>query len=148
MFKHGGPMKVKSLIQGKNAIVISPQASLQDLVVSLRDNRVGALVVSEDGKRVSGIISERDVVRALPDHLVNLHTFHVRDLMTAVVQTCTAETSVSELMAMMTHNRIRHVPVVDENGDLLSIVSIGDVVKSHIGELDDERQALRNYVSS
>jgi CBS domain-containing protein len=73
---------------------------------------------------------------------------HVRDIMTVQVHTCTPETTIAELMKMMTELRIRHVPVVDENGSLLSIVSIGDVVKNHISELDSERQALRDYVAT
>ena len=72
---------------------------------------------------------------------------HVRDIMTVDVHTCTADSTISELMQMMTELRIRHVPVVDENGALISIVSIGDVVKNHVSELDFERQALRNYVA-
>lgn len=79
------------------------------------------------------------------DHLVEMH---VRDIMTAEVHTCTADTTVAELMTMMTEHRIRHVPVVDGDGALLSIVSIGDVVKNYVQEIDSERTALRDYVAS
>lgn len=141
-------MKVSSIIAGKRVETISPSASIHDLVNSLNTHHVGALVVSQDGKRVDGIVSERDVVRAMPGKLDQLIGMHVRDIMTVEVHTCTPESTISELMTMMTQLRIRHVPVVDDSGDLLSIVSIGDVVKNHVSELDSERQALREYVAS
>jgi CBS domain-containing protein len=84
----------------------------------------------------------------MPGKLDQLVGMHVRDIMTVQVHTCTLDTTIAELMKMMTELRIRHVPVVDENGSLLSIVSIGDVVKNHISELDSERQALRDYVAT
>jgi CBS domain-containing protein len=118
------------------------------LVNSLNSHHVGALVVSSDGKKIDGIVSERDVVRAMPGKLDQLIGMHVRDIMTAEVHTCTAESTVAELMKMMTELRIRHVPVIDADGVLISIVSIGDVVKNHVSELDSERQALRDYVAS
>jgi CBS domain-containing protein len=140
-------MKIAPLITGKKVAVISPSASVHDLVNSLNTHHVGALVVSADGKKIDGIVSERDVVRAMPGKLDQLVDMHVRDLMTVDVITCNSDATVAELMTLMTERRIRHIPVVDEKGELLSIVSIGDVVKSHITELDDERRALRDYVS-
>ena len=115
---------------------------------SLNSHHVGALVVSSDGKKIDGIVSERDVVRAMPGKLDQLIGMHVRDIMTVEVHTCTPDSSVAELMTMMTELRIRHVPVVDAAGSLISIVSIGDVVKHHVSDLDSERQALRDYVAS
>ena len=109
---------------------------------------MGALVVSSDGKKIDGIVSERDVVRAMPGKLDQLAGMHVRDIMTVEVHTCSAESTVAELMIMMTEHRIRHVPVVDANGALLSIVSIGDVVKNYVTEIEGERTALRDYVAS
>lgn len=144
----GGAMKIGTLISGKRVETISSSASVHDLVNVLNTHHVGALVVSSDGKKIEGIVSERDVVRAMPGKLDQLISMHVRDIMTVNVHTCTANTTVAELMTMMTELRIRHVPVVDESGELVSIVSIGDVVKSHVGELDQERQALRDYVAS
>jgi CBS domain-containing protein len=141
-------MKIGSIISGKRVETISASASVHDLVNSLNTHHVGALVVSGDGKKIDGIVSERDVVRAMPGKLEQLVGMHVRDIMTVEVHTCTPDTTVAELMKMMTELRIRHVPVVDEAGALISIVSIGDVVKNHVGELDSERQALRDYVSS
>lgn len=140
-------MKVSTIITGKRVETISASASIHDLVNSLNSHHVGALVVSSDGKKIDGIVSERDVVRAMPGKLDQLVKMHVRDIMTAEVHTCTPDSSISDLMKMMTELRIRHVPVVDADGSLISIVSIGDVVKSHVSELDFERKALRDYVA-
>ncbi|MEI7660401.1 MAG: CBS domain-containing protein [Actinomycetes bacterium] len=140
-------MKINSMITGKRVETISANASIHDLVNSLNSHHVGALVVSSDGKKIDGIVSERDVVRAMPGKLDQLVGMHVRDIMTAEVFTCTADSTVAELMIMMTEHRIRHVPVVDAQGALLSIVSIGDVVKSYVSEIDSERTALRDYVT-
>jgi CBS domain-containing protein len=141
-------MKINSIISGKRVETISASASIHDLVSSLNTHHVGALVVSNDGKKIDGIVSERDVVRAMPGKLDDLTKMHVRDIMTAEVHTCTADSTVAELMIMMTELRIRHVPVVDADGALLSIVSIGDVVKNYVSEIDSERTALRDYVAS
>lgn len=140
-------MRITSLISGKRAEFISPSASVHDLVNSLSTHHVGALVVSADGKHIDGIVSERDVVRAMPGKLDQLINMHVRDLMTVDVVTCGTNVTVAELMTIMTERRIRHVPVVNEEGILVSIVSIGDVVKAHMSELDSERQALQDYVT-
>ena len=141
-------MKIKDIIKGKRVEVISPGASIHDLVTALNTHHVGALVVSQDGKKIDGIVSERDVVRAMPGKLDELINMHVRDIMTVQVHTCVVETPVAELMTLMTERRIRHVPVVAEDGSLLSIVSIGDVVKNHVSELDFERKVLQEYVDT
>ncbi len=141
-------MKVSTLITGKRVETISSSATLHDLVNSLNVHHVGALVVSPDGKKIDGIVSERDVVRAMPGKLDEITHMRVRDLMTAEVITCTPETTVADLMTVMTERRIRHVPVLDASGNLISIVSIGDVVKAHINDLDAERKALSDYVNS
>jgi len=141
-------MKINSIISGKRVETISASASIHDLVSSLNTHHIGALVVSNDGKKIDGIVSERDVVRAMPGKLDDLIKMHVRDIMTAEVHTCTADSTVAELMIMMTELRIRHVPVVNTDGTLLSIVSIGDVVKNYVSEIDSERTALRDYVAS
>lgn len=140
-------MKIASLIAGKKVATISPSATLYDLVTLLETHHIGALVVSPDGKKIEGIVSERDVVRAMPGKMNELTSLHVRDLMTVGVLTCTAENSVAEILSLMTENRVRHIPVTDSDGNLASIVSIGDLVKSHISELDSERAALRDYIT-
>jgi CBS domain-containing protein len=141
-------MKVRTIISGKRVETISAGASVHDLVCSLNSHHVGALVVTSDGLSIEGIVSERDVVRAMPGRIGKLIGMQVADIMTIDVHTCTPDTSIAELMMMMTELRIRHVPVVDEQDNLISIVSIGDVVKNYVLELDSERQALRDYVIS
>jgi CBS domain-containing protein len=141
-------MKVGFITAGKPVLTITPDASVRELVAMLEANNVGALVVSSDGRQVEGIVSERDVVRAMPRRLDELSQMTVRDLMTEEVAMCTEHTAVSDLMSMMTELRVRHVPVVDEQQELLSIVSIGDVVKMYISEIDEERTALRSYITS
>ena len=140
-------MKIASIVSGKRVATISPSASIYDLVSLLETHHIGALVVSPDGKKIEGIVSERDVVRAMPAKMNELSSLHVRDLMTVGVLTCTVEQTVSEILTLMTENRVRHIPVVDSSGELQSIVSIGDLVKSHISELDSERTALRDYIT-
>ena len=141
-------MKISALITGKRVETISSSATLHDLVNALNVHHVGALVVSPDGKKIEGIVSERDVVRAMPGKLDEITDMRVRDLMTPDVITCTPTSTVATLMTIMTERRIRHIPVVDESGNLISIVSIGDVVKAHISDLDSERKALSDYVNS
>jgi len=141
-------MKVSSLITGKAVYSVTAETSIATLVEKLASLKVGALVVSPDGIRIAGIVSERDIVAALPIHFHELGRLHVRDIMTVNVTTCTPNTTVAELMAIMTERRIRHVPVVNEAGDLASIVSIGDVVKSYVNEIDSERSALVDYVQN
>jgi len=143
-----GTMKIATLISGKKVETISSSASLHDLVNSLNTHHVGALVVSPDGLKIDGIVSERDVVRAMPGKMDQLVGMRVRDIMTAEVITCTQDSTVAELMTVMTERRIRHIPVVSESGELLSIVSIGDVVKAHMSEIENERKALADYVNS
>jgi CBS domain-containing protein len=141
-------MKVSTIIAGKKVETISASATIHDLVSALNTHHVGALVVSGDGKKIDGIVSERDVVRAMPGKLDQLVGMHVRDIMTVDVHTCTQDSTIADLMTMMTELRIRHVPVIDAAGNLLSIVSIGDVVKNYVSEIDSERQALKDYVST
>jgi CBS domain-containing protein len=141
-------MKIQMLIKDKHVRTITAQDSVEHLVECLNSFHVGALVVSSDGKTIDGIVSERDIVRNLPGKFDMIEDLHIRDIMTVAVHTCTPESTVAEIMSMMTEQRIRHVPVVDENGDLLSIVSIGDVIKHHVNEISLENQALKEYVAS
>ncbi|MEI9906498.1 MAG: CBS domain-containing protein [Actinomycetota bacterium] len=121
---------------GQKVETISPSASIQDLVNFLNTHHVGALVVSSDGRTIEGIVSERDVVRAMPGKLDQLIGMHVRDLMT--VGSCDMHSRCHSRGFDEHHDRAknRHIPVVDESGSAISIVSIGDVVKAHISELD------------
>lgn len=140
-------MRIRDILSGKGAevVVIEPGASVADLVALLAEHNLGAVVVAADGRTVDGIVSERDVVR----HLVagpQVLTASVADIMTPDVHTCRPDDTVQSLAATMTRERIRHLPVV-EDGRLSGIVSIGDVVKSHIGELEFERDQLEGYLS-
>ena len=110
----------------------------------LAEHNIGAVIVSSDGTAVDGIVSERDVVRKLNGDDAVLDA-PVQQIMTAVVQTCEPGHDVDELMAQMTEHRIRHVPVIDD-GELVAVVSIGDVVKSRITQLEFERDQLDSYV--
>ncbi len=141
-------MKIAALIKEKQVRTVKAHDTVEYLLKCLNSFNVGALVVSEDGKVIDGIVSERDVVRSLSGKVEKIGDLHVRDIMTVEVFTCKPEASVAEIMAMMTAKRIRHVPVVDEKGNLLSIVSIGDVVKHHLSEISLENQTLKEYVST
>jgi CBS domain-containing protein len=141
-------MKVSTILDGKKVETVKPDASVKELTEKLAAMKIGALVVSSDGKNIEGIVSERDIVQAMPANFGKLESLHVRDIMTVNVMTCSKDATFAELMVLMTQKRIRHVPIVDPNGYLLSIVSIGDVVKNHISEIDSEREALIDYVKS
>jgi CBS domain-containing protein len=141
-------MKIEALIKEKQVRAIKANDTVEYLLECLNSFNVGALVVSEDGKVIDGIVSERDVVRSLSGKSKKIGDLHVRDIMTVEVFTCKPEATVAEIMSMMTAKRIRHIPVVDEKGDLLSIVSIGDVVKHHLIEISLENQTLKEYVST
>ncbi|MEX0767988.1 MAG: CBS domain-containing protein [Microthrixaceae bacterium] len=142
-------MRVSWVISEKGSTVatISPLATVAEAANHLRLHGVGALVVSQDGRGILGVISERDLVRALAER--GGHILHecVTDLMTSDVVTCKPEDSLEQVMAMMTNRRIRHVPVVVE-GVLCGIVSIGDVVKWRLTELEDETRQLHSYIST
>jgi CBS domain-containing protein len=116
-----------------------------DLLDLLAEYKVGALVVSSDGNVVDGIVSERDVVRRLQEFGPDLLQVPVRDIMTVLVRSCPPETDLDELMQVMTTGRFRHVPVIDD-GRLMGIISIGDVVKHRIDELQSERDQLTAYI--
>ena len=140
-------MRINDVLRGKprqDVVTINPDASVRDLVGMLAEHNVGALIVSVDGTTVDGIVSERDVVRHLLDS-EDVLAATVASIMTSSVRTCEGTTLVDELMQVMTEHRVRHVPVLTD-GRLTGIISIGDVVKSRIGELEFERDQLDNYL--
>jgi CBS domain-containing protein len=141
-------MNVQSILtaKGTDVTTVTPDVSLAQAAADLRDRGVGALVVSSDGTTIAGIISERDVVRAIAAHGASALGRTVASAMSTDVITCRAEDSVESLMASMTDRRIRHLPVVDARGALGGIVSIGDIVKQRLGQLESENQALHEYV--
>jgi CBS domain-containing protein len=132
--------------KGHDVVTITAAEPVSRAVEELRDHNLGALVVTAEDGAVEGIISERDVVRALADEGANALVRTVGDLMSTDLTTCGPRATANELMVLMTERRIRHIPVVDQSG-LSGIVSIGDVVKTHIGELEDERQTLHDYLA-
>lgn len=140
-------MKVSQLIKNKHVVTISASKNVSELVQLLNENRIGAVVVSENGSDIVGIVSERDIVKKLNENS-NVISLKVADLMTVDVQRCTKDDSVAAVMKQMTDGKFRHLPVVDENNKLESIVSIGDVVKARITEIDDEISALSSYIQN
>jgi CBS domain-containing protein len=142
-------MLIAQVLQAKGHAVhtVPATTSVAEAVAELRTHNVGALVVSDDGPGRAGIISERDIVRALATEGAAILERPVAQFMTADLATCGLRTTVDDLMRLMTERRIRHVPVLD--GDrLVGIVSIGDVVKSRIDELQEEANTLHDYLVS
>jgi CBS domain-containing protein len=142
-------MYVESILASKGVDVatIAPTATVREAVAALRDHRVGALVVSTDGQTIDGILSERDIVRRLAEQAGGTLDLGVADVMTSAVTTCGPKDTIEQLMWLMTSQRFRHVPVVDDGGRLAGIISIGDVVKYRLGQLESENQALYEYIT-
>ncbi|GAA2847832.1 CBS domain-containing protein [Streptosporangium fragile] len=140
-------MLIGTILRGKGTDVttVRPDATVTELLAVLAENNIGAVVVSEDGSSIAGIVSERDVVRRLHDRGPGVLDAPVSSIMTAEVRTCPPDAKVDDLRHTMTTHRIRHVPVVVE-GRLAGIVSIGDVVKSAIETLETERAYLVDYI--
>ncbi len=141
-------MKISDVIRRKGDVVVTigSTATVGELLALLAEHRIGAVVVSDDGESVHGIVSERDIVRHLHSDGASMIEGPVSAIMTTDVHTCRPDAELSDLEATMTERRFRHVPVVNE-GKLLAIVSIGDVVKNHIDDLQAERDQLRDYIA-
>ena len=141
-------MRVHDVLRRKGADVITvrPEATVRELLDMLAEHRIGALVVSADGRGVDGIVSERDIVRRLHDRGPAVLELNVAEIMTSEVSTVGPDEHLEHLMALMTNNRFRHVPVVTD-GALVGIISIGDVVKHRMDELQAERDQLVGYIS-
>jgi CBS domain-containing protein len=141
-------MNVHTILRnkGKSVVTIHPDATVERAVAVLRLRGIGALVVSDDGENVVGILSERDIVEAMVRHGGELLAVSVSEVMTCPVVTCEPGDSVAELMAEMTNRRIRHFPVVDD-GRLVGIVSIGDLVKSRLDEIEYEAHSMRSFIA-
>jgi CBS domain-containing protein len=141
-------MRIADLIARKGSAVLTvpPDAPVSNLLEVLAERNVGAAVVCE-GDRLAGIVSERDVVRHLHRRGAGLLDAPVAEIMTTVVATCRLEDDVQTLSRTMTERRIRHIPVVDDQERLTGIVSIGDVVKTRIDQLEEHRDQLEAYIS-
>ena len=142
-------MIVKNILADKrgNVVTIEPTADLATAVKLLAERRIGAVVILGADHRIVGILSERDIVRALAEHGPTVLQGPVGQVMTRDVKTCSEDDTIGELMDRMTTGRFRHMPVVQQ-GKLIGIVSIGDVVKSRVEEIDHEAKALRDYIQT
>ena len=142
-------MTVKSILssKGRDVATIDPNASLETAIALLAQRRIGALVVLGPERRVIGILSERDIVRVLASDGAAALSAPLAQVMTRKVSTCCEADTVSALMEQMTAGKFRHVPVVDEDR-VIGIVSIGDVVKYRLGEMEREQEALRDYIQT
>lgn len=142
-------MQVCVLLQSKGSEVVTvpPATTLADVVEVLCDHGIGAVVVTSDGRRIDGVLSERDVVRALRTDGPDALDRPASTVMSTEVVTCRLETTVEELMATMTDHRVRHVPVLVD-GALAGLVSIGDVVKDRISALEHETKVLHDYIAN
>jgi len=140
-------MRITEVLRNKQlreVVTITPDAGVRELIAILAEHNIGALIVSTDGTSLDGIVSERDVVRRMHrDGTVIDNT--VGGIMTNVVSTCSSEDDLDDVMVAMTEGRFRHIPVVDD-GRLVGIVSIGDLVKHKIDQLQFERDQLDSYV--
>jgi CBS domain-containing protein len=142
-------MRISDLIRvkGTKVITVTPDTKVRGLLQVLADEKIGAVVVSVDGTSVDGIVSERDVVRAFAQRGAAVMSEPVTEIYTAQVRTVAPETSLDDVMRLMTEHRMRHAPVVVD-GALRGLVSIGDVVKNRIDELETERTALSDYITT
>ena len=142
-------MKLDKVLDHKGSAVetIRPDQTVRELVERLTERRIGALVVSEDGQSVLGMASERDVVSRITSDGPAILESPVSAIMTTTITCTPVSATTADLMELMTNSRIRHVPVVDDDENLIGLISIGDVVKSRLGELEDERDALIQYVT-
>lgn len=141
-------MRVSEVLRRKGGAVvtIAPDRRVRELLRLLAEHQIGAVVVSADGAGVDGIVSERDVVRCLQADGDGVLDDPVSAIMTVEVETCSPHDQLEELMTVMTESRVRHLPVLDE-GRLIGIVSIGDVVKHRIAEVQSERDQLTAYIT-
>jgi CBS domain-containing protein len=133
-------------VKGQQVVTVSPDLTVGRLLAVLAEHRIGAVVVSRSGTSVDGIVSERDIVRALAARGATVLSEPVTVIQTSEVHTVAPDAALADVERLMTERRFRHVPVVVD-GELHGIVSIGDVVKNRIGELETERRSLTDYVT-
>jgi len=140
-------MQVGQIIRRKDADIasVAPGTAITEVAAMLQDRGIGAAVVLDDGGKLAGIVSERDIVHALAEHHDAIAERTAGDLMTTEVQTCKPAHEINDVMRVMTQKRFRHLPVMD-GGKLIGVISIGDAVKSRIEELENERNALESFV--
>lgn len=141
-------MKIEQLLRGKNrqVVTVMDHSVIDTLVHRLRQEKIGAVVVSDDDASVHGIISERDVINALAEYGPRALQMTVGELMTKNVTTCGPDDDIRDIMHTMTQRRVRHIPVT-RNGRLIGLVSIGDVVKNRLEDMEMEANVLRDYIA-
>lgn len=144
----GKRMNVQTIlsVKGTEVATIAPGATLDEVVAMLGDRGFGALVVSSDGASIDGIVSERDIVRVMATDGATALSNAVSSCMSTDVVTCSISDTIDDLMSMMTERRIRHIPVRDEQGNASGMISIGDVVKFRLDELERENDQLHEYI--
>ena len=142
-------MSVERILTHKGHDVVTADASisLHDVARILADKRIGSVVLVSGDRRIKGIISERDVVRACAEHGAKWTDIPVSDVMTRKVHTCQAQDRIEDIMSLMSERRVRHLPVVDSGKRLVGLVSIGDVVKSRLSMIEQEAQEMLRYIS-
>jgi len=142
-------MRISDVLRAKGdkVVTVAPDTDVRQLLAVLAEHGIGAVVVSADGRTVDGIVSERDIVRALAERGSDVLTEPVTTIHTVEVSSVGSDARIEELMLLMTQQRIRHVPVLAD-GALCGIISIGDVVKNRIEELESESAALSSYIST
>lgn len=140
-------MYVETILRkkGDTVIAVEPECLVSKAAQILHDNRIGAALVRDKAGKVIGIVSERDIVRGVARYSGTCLTMRVDELMTSPVVTCALDDSIDHIMELMTERRVRHLPVIDR-GKLAGIVSIGDVVKQRISEIEHESEALKRYI--
>jgi CBS domain-containing protein len=141
-------MKISTILadKGTDVVTVAPDHSVRDLLALLSLHKIGALVVSIDGNAIIGIVSERDIVRALAGS-ESVMDEPVSTIMTSEVFVAPFDAQIDDLMTVMTSQRIRHIPITSDSGELIGIVSIGDLVKARLNELETERAALMEYIT-
>lgn len=142
-------MNVKAILAAKGGDIVSiePTADLSAAAKLLSTHRIGAVVIRGAGGRLAGILSERDIVRAVSDHGADALSVPVGQIMTRNVTTCGENDSIADIMERMTAGKFRHMPVLRDS-QLIGVVSIGDVVKQRVGEIEQDTEALRGYIQT
>ena len=141
-------MLVQQILNSKandDVITVQPETTLVEAAAILASNKIGTVVISEDGKKASGILSERDIVRAIAHRGVQALGAPVNDFMTRKIVTCRREATADQVLTIMTDKRFRHIPVV-ENGEMIGLITQGDVVKAKLSEISMEKDALEGKI--
>ena len=142
-------MKVSDILsaKGRDVVVIEPSANLQTAAKLLASRKIGAVVILGAGRRISGILSERDIVRAMSEFGASALDLPVGQAMTRDVMTCAEDDTCAEIMERMTSGKFRHLPVVRDS-QMIGLISIGDVVKQRVEEIERESEAMRDYIQT